>query len=444
VDQALRTIQHFEAKPTDATAYDTSLAVGPSHLVVAVNYSVVVLSKDGTLLKESPLLAWFKSKLTADVDRVFDPRLLYDQYEDRWVLTASAVHYGTKGTPDFFTSPHFVLSVSVGSDPTGDWWTWAYPEPQDATGATPPFPDHPTVGVDPRALYVTANMSDVASLQPKPTRARLWVIPKEGLYDGADVTHTEFFPLMDPTDEQHEQETFARTVFPCHTWGTPGVQFLVSTRSDGTHAVEQSIVLRTLTHDADGPRLRARSVPVLEYGLKVPAAPQPGGIEVNTGSDARVRSAIYMGGSVWFAFAALDGDVSAARWYQLDPTGAANPAIVQQGNHAAPNVHHCYPAIVPDMHGNAALVVGRATGGEPLSLHVSARKVSDPPSELPPTTLLHAGTAVHDHHDTWGRNRWGDYHAAALDPSDGATIWVCGGYPVTADSWGVCVGKVRV
>jgi hypothetical protein len=29
---------------------------------------------------------------------------------------------------------------------------------------------------------------------------------------------------------------------------------------------------------------------------------------------------------------------------------------------------------------------------------------------------------VHNHLDTHDRNRWGDYHGAALDPTDGVTI----------------------
>ena len=57
---------------------------------------------------------------------------------------------------------------------------------------------------------------------------------------------------------------------------------------------------------------------------------------------------------------------------------------------------------------------------------------------------LHDGMAVHDNPDRWGRNRWGDYHAAALDPTDGATIWVYGAYPISEKVWRTCVGALRV
>jgi hypothetical protein len=29
-------------------------------------------------------------------------------------------------------------------------------------------------------------------------------------------------------------------------------------------------------------------------------------------------------------------------------------------------------------------------------------------------------------------------------PADSATVWICGAFPVTAKTWGVCVGRVAV
>jgi hypothetical protein len=428
VEGALRVIQHLEATETDATAYDATIAAGPAHLVIAVNFKVVVLSKGGgPPLAQSHLRAWFDSVLPVEVDVVFDPRVLYDQYEGRWVLVASAVRY------EDFTSPFLVLSVSHTSDPSGDWWTWAFPE----SGGKPiPWPDHPCLGVDPHALYLSANLIGASS------PARLRVIPKTAPYGGGVVTYTDFEGLQHPTDKEHPKPTPALTVFPCHTWGAPGVQFLVSTRRD-THPVEKSIVLWTVTDPAGSPRLTSRSVPVPPYAASVPFATQNGGPQIWTG-DARVRNAVFLGGSVWLAFASTHAGgttVGSVRWYQLD---AAAGTLVQKGNFLVEDVHLCYPAVVPDVHGNAILVVGRSAPTEYVSIQVSARLASDPPGELPPSSTLHVGTTAHDNPDRWQRNRWGDYHAAALDPADGVTVWVCGAYPVTAKVWGVCVGNVRV
>lgn len=99
---------------TDATAYDASIAAAPTHLLVATNFKVALL--------ETSLRAWATTVLPPEVDVVFDPRVLYDQHDGRWVLVASGVHYAD------FTSPLLLLPVSRTSDPRGDWWGRAVPE----------------------------------------------------------------------------------------------------------------------------------------------------------------------------------------------------------------------------------------------------------------------------------------------------------------------------
>lgn len=434
VEQALRTIVHFEATGTDATAYDATIAAGPVHLLVAVNFKVVVLSKGGgSPLAQCDLRAWFDAVLPREVDTVFDPRVLYDQYENRWVLAASAVHYGDLDVGDEFTLPHLVLSVSRTSDPTGDWWTWSFPE--RTRRAKTPWPDHPSLGLDPHALYLSANLIGGAG-------PRLRIMPKAAAYAGGVVTYTDFDALQNPTDKPHPTPTPASTVFPCHTWGAPGVQYLVSTRRD-THNVEGSIVLWTVENPGTRPALAPpRLIPVPPYPIGVPLVTQKGGPGIVAG-DARVRNAVFNGGSVWLAFATThtgSPNVGAARWYQVDPVG---PRVLQNGNFAVGKVHHCYPAIVPDMHGNATFVIGRSSPKEFVSLHLSARRAGDRPGELPPSTAVHLGDTGHDNPDRYGNNRWGDYHAAALDP-DGVTVWVCGASPVTPKTWRLCVASVRV
>ena len=80
---------------------------------------------------------------------------------------------------------------------------------------------------------------------------------------------------------------------------------------------------------------------------------------------------------------------------------------VQEGVFALPRVHHSYPAIIPDMHGNAALVLGRSSSTERVSVQVTARGATDPPNQLPAGRVLHEGLSVHNHLDTHNRNRWG-------------------------------------
>ena len=97
VRQALGSLKTFDSIDSPATAYDAQIAAGPDHLLVVTNYDAAVMKKtDGTLVATLPLMTWFSTVLPAGVTKVFDPRVLYDQHDDRWVLVASGAHY-----PDF-------------------------------------------------------------------------------------------------------------------------------------------------------------------------------------------------------------------------------------------------------------------------------------------------------------------------------------------------------
>jgi len=181
----------------------------------------------------------------------------------------------------------------------------------------------------------------------------------------------------------------------------------VSIRQD--RPVERVLTLWSVTEPTGNPQLTCRSVRVSPYLVTVPSASQKAGPTLATG-DARARNAVFSGGSIWFAFASSHQSgaaVSAARWLQLDPSAGQS---VQEGSFAVPDIHHCYPALVPDMHGNAALVVGRSGPAELVSLQLTARRAGDPPNELPPSRAVHEGTAVHDNPVRHGRNRWGLSH----------------------------------
>jgi len=88
VEQAFKAVQVFDAVETDATAYEASIAVGSAHLVVTTNFKSAVFRKTGGgPLLETSLRAWFASVLPTEVDVVFDPRILYDQHDSRWVCS---------------------------------------------------------------------------------------------------------------------------------------------------------------------------------------------------------------------------------------------------------------------------------------------------------------------------------------------------------------------
>ncbi len=103
--------------------------------------------------------------------------------------------------------------------------------------------------------------------------AKLRIIDKTGPYAGNLVTFTDIPRLRDSNGGN------AFTVQPCHTYGRPEAQYLVSAVYPGSN----ELVLWTLTQPLGGsPSMTAQTVPVSLYDLP-PKAQQQGGGTIETG-----------------------------------------------------------------------------------------------------------------------------------------------------------------
>jgi hypothetical protein len=86
--QSPAALANFEALGDNGTVIppDTDGAVGPHHLVVAVN-SVVIEDRAGTTLKAVTIAGFWSSLGVTDA---FDPHVLYDPYGQRWIFSAAS------------------------------------------------------------------------------------------------------------------------------------------------------------------------------------------------------------------------------------------------------------------------------------------------------------------------------------------------------------------
>src|SRR5438477_9188469 len=129
----------------NAAPPDTNLAVGPNHVVEIVNTDFAIFTKSGSVLYGpvtiNTLWSGFGGGCQANNDG--DPIAKYDSIADRWVISQFSVA----------TTPYLqCVAVSQTSDPTGQYWRYAF-----GYGNTD-FPDYPKMGVWPDAYYETFNI----------------------------------------------------------------------------------------------------------------------------------------------------------------------------------------------------------------------------------------------------------------------------------------------
>ncbi len=69
---------------TNSIPPDPHIAVGPNHVVAAVNSRFAIWDKEGNLLKNINADTWYAS--TISNPGAFDPQIIYDHYAQRWFM----------------------------------------------------------------------------------------------------------------------------------------------------------------------------------------------------------------------------------------------------------------------------------------------------------------------------------------------------------------------
>src|SRR5919199_1734125 len=89
---------------------DSSEATGLTKLVMAVNGQIEIANKDGTSPANVSLDGFFSSlNGSINVNGVFDPKVIYDQVNDRFIVVALEQHAATSTSP---ASSHILVAVS--------------------------------------------------------------------------------------------------------------------------------------------------------------------------------------------------------------------------------------------------------------------------------------------------------------------------------------------
>ncbi len=430
VDPSLGSAQQVGAQPvilknfrgntnTGAVPPDPILAAGPDHVIGMVNSSFMVWDKEGNLLSAQSLQTWFGN--VASPLSFSDPQIVYDHFENRWIMAGG----------NFAEPNSFVISVSDNENPFGTWHNWSLPAGL-GDSATGNLPDYPQMGYDSLAIYITSR-----EFNPDLLYSRVRVIEKSQLYknDGGPVSWTDFWDLRDP---EHTLITVG-TVQPSVMFGHTGEHYMVNASpfTPGTFFTLWKILDPTGT-----PSMTAEDISVVEYRSANNASQLDGGTAIEAGGSSIRHRAVYRDSSLWVAHSVASGTgdaFSAVRYVRLNPHTGENLEDVAMGGDG---FWHYYPALMADAEGNIIIAYSRSGLTEYPGGYVAGHKATDPPG-LSPSIAVAEGAGNYDV-VAGGRNRWGDYSGAALDPSDSLAVWVNTEYAQAQNNWETRVGMVKM
>jgi len=383
---------------------DTCGAVGPDHFVVVVNRVFAVYNKlTGGLLTNMQLGTFLPGSSG-------DPRVLYDQYSNRWIIIVS----------DF--SNELYLAVSTSSNANGSYFKTSFVTSVGSDLEC--FPDYPTLGVDADGIYSGCFMTGSGTCGNNMT---IFAIEKAPLISGSPslgaVTAFRSLP-------------YEQAIQPVHTYGAPATpgEYFVSRQSSS------SIRVRRLTNLLTSPTLTTVST------IAVPAHASPADVEALDSLtdldsiDNRLMNAVYRDGSIWTCHnVGLSGRVG-ARWYQL----AESPfGLTQSGTVDDPTISFWMPSIMVNDNGDAVLGASGSSSAQYVGAYFCGRLAADTLGQMSTPTLMKAGVASQNNIDQFGRNRWGDYSLCSLDPDDEIKMWTIQEYAHATDIWGTWVGRLE-
>lgn len=386
---------------TNTSPGDPCMDVGPNHVVQMINATrVKIWNKSGAVVLAEQAF----STLAGTPSGGGDPIVLYDERADRWLLS------------EFASPPSSILYIAISQtpDPTGAYYTYSV--------NTNSFPDYPKYSIWDNSYIVTANegsgtssvyaLDRSAMLAGTAHNAERFTIPRFGTIGfqaatpvslmGTAVSGSPATLMRMRDDAWSGAATDAIEMWELDiSWSSPGAATLSQVQTIGVSAHESELCGYT----------------------SFSCIPQPTGSDLDPLRELIMNRSMYRNFGTHESIVAahvtdVDGtDHAGIRWYEFRRSGGSW-SLYQEGTYSPDAENRWMPCIGLSATGNIGIAYNVASSSTHPEIRYTGRKECDPLGTMTePETILVDGTSSNN------SNRWGDYNAMGVDPSDGETFW---------------------
>lgn len=416
---------------------DSQIALGQSKAIQAINQKLAVFNqRSGTLEHQVPFEHLFDPVITEETfvtgrPILFDPRLRYDPNAGRFVVGIFYMYFPT-------WSGSWLVAASNGPNPNGTWNLFRIPT------FSGDWPDYPTLGLDRDAIYLAAETLPQSSSLPD---IEVAILDKNAVYNGVDVSVNHFTGLLlgPGTDPVPDIQLVVQPAFQPYSGGQSGTYYLMSSQTQNQvffNEPDTGLTLWKVTDPLDNPSLTCSVLEVEPFSGLAGTDPQDIGVR-QPNTDLRISivgdrlmNLDFNDGSLWTAHATrynwedtTDEDVTAIRWYEIDPT---TPEVLQSGTYGEPGTSYFLPHI--NSNGDRTLVTYNVSGPKRFpSIEVAGRTSDSTQGQMEAATVIQEGESSMIHPTKFGRRGeedavwWGDYMGISVHPTTGR-FWVTGQY----------------
>lgn len=418
---------------------DTTGAVGLDKVMTILNNNVVIQDKTtGAQLSLVGLTSFWSS---TGATGVFDPRVLYDPYNNRWVVAAvsnaqtanSSVLIGVSNSPDpqgTFTLFRFIVGCAPGSPGCNAAGGWA---------------DFPMLGFNKNWVAIGWNQFTINTLAF--TDGRMLVLDYPALRGGT-ATATLFsgataaiggFCLHPATTLSPTEDTL---YIPTHI-SSAGATYRLHrlTGTPGTPAFNVDPASRTRPGGGwtqpGGDTLPQQCVP----GVGLPTQTCPVTIRQIESSDAFIRSnVVFRNSKIYYpqTVALPVGGITnnsrfAAQWTVLNNDGTfSDGGRVEDATATRINggKHYAYPSLAVNKNNDVLFGFTEFESDDYGDAAYAFRLGSDPAGTMQDPVIYKEGEDYYQKTFSGTRNRWGDYSHSLIDPVNDRDLWTLQEYPM--------------
>jgi hypothetical protein len=415
------------------TPPDTNIAVGPNHIVEAVNVQYSIFDKNGALLvgPKSLQSLWTALGGPCGTNDGSDPDVQYDRLADRWLITEMS------GDP----SPHSeCIAVSQTSDPAGAYYLYSFDYGSILN-------DYPKFGVWPTAnnsaYLATFNLWNGPSF----IGGQLCAYDRSALLRGSAAPLAICYTISN--DFGYLPLDLDGSTPPLD--GTPGYFMNFETLS--------SLRIYTLAPDFANPSASVLTLvtpdlavaPFTEACNGGTCIPQAGtSLQLDSLGDllmARLALRIFPDHEAMVVNHSVGtGSTVGVRWYELRaPVSSTGKfSLFQQGTFSpSDGTYRWMGSAAMDQAGDIAVGYSASSSSIHPAIRYTGRAPGDPAGTMgTEVSLLEGGGS-----QTSGLTRWGDYTSMRIDPRDDCTFWYANEYFPTDGSsfngWSTFIGSFK-
>ena len=390
---------------------DTMGAVGPSSFVELLNGRYAVYDKgSGALVQSSTLDQFWTSARANPQGSTFDPRVVYDPVSARYFASSA-----DNAQP----SRNLLLAVSNTSDPTRGWTGFSITS--DPTGQRKA--DFPTLGFNSQGVYVSATMNTPTG---GPQISNLLAVPKADLLAAVPTTVNATL--------------FANTGTGFAT--QPAIdldnQRLSATLLHSNPGVTSQLLRVDVVGDIRSPSLTSPAqIPVsLVHPIFQVSQPPPGLTLDQMNGNGLATNVVLQNNSIWGVQTVRDNSQSALRWFQVDLN---TNKVLQEGLIKSPGLNFFYGSIAVNKAGDVVIGFSGSGPSQFASAYAVAGITRGGMTVFGDPMLLKQGVASYQ--DGRG-NRWGDYSATVVDPSNPRSFWTIQEWESGAANWSTQIAQI--